>query len=75
MEVLFFGQVTDITNTSSLLVEACEDLDGLKHLLFNQFPNLGGAKLLIAVDNKIVHENISLNENSKVSFMSPYSGG
>ena len=75
MEVLFFGQVTDITNTSSLLVETCEDLDGLKHFLFNQFPNLAGAKLLIAVDNKIVHENISLNENSKVSFMSPYSGG
>ena len=75
MEVLFFGQVTDITNSSSLLVETCEDLDVLKYLLFNQFPNLADAKLLIAVDNKIVHENISLNENSKISFMSPYSGG
>ena len=75
MEVLFFGQVTDITNASSLLVETCEDLDALKYLLFNQFPNLATSKLLIAVDNKIVHENISLNENSKVSFMSPYSGG
>jgi molybdopterin converting factor small subunit len=75
MEVLFFGQVTDITNTSSLLVDTCEDLDVLKYLLFNQFPNLADAKLLIAVDNKIVHENISLNENSKISFMSPYSGG
>ena len=75
MEVLFFGQVTDITNSSSLLVDTCEDLDVLKYLLFNQFPNLADAKLLIAVDNKIVHENISLNENSKISFMSPYSGG
>ena len=75
MEVLFFGQVTDITKTSSLLMETCEDLNHLKNLLFKQFPNLENAKLLISVDNKIVHENISLNENSKISFMSPYSGG
>lgn len=75
MEVLFFGQVTDITKTSSLLMETCEDLNGLKSLLYKQFPNLENAKLLIAVNNKIVHENISLNENSKISFMSPYSGG
>ena len=75
MEVLFFGQLTDLTKTSLIQMKGVTDLESLKHILFERYPFLQSANFMIAVDNKLMNENIELKENSVIAFMSPYSGG
>lgn len=75
MEILFFGQLTDVTGTSSIQIENPSDLEGLKKVLFEKYPMLRNSAFLVAVDNKLTNENIILMDNSVIAFMSPYSGG
>lgn len=75
MEILFFGQLTDITKTSSLQINEASDLTALKKNLFEKFPALSASHFMVAVDNKLIKENVELTETSVVAFMPPYSGG
>ena len=51
------------------------DTDTLKHHVFDMYPSLQQAKLMIAVNNKLVTENEVIPEGAKIAFMPPYSGG
>ena len=75
MEILFFGQLTDITKTSSIQMTDVSDLTALKKYLFEKFPALSASHIMIAVNNKLVKDNVELNDTSVVAFMPPYSGG
>ena len=75
MEILFFGQLTDITKTSSIQMTEASDLTALKKSLFEKFPALSASQIMIAVNNKLVKDNIELNDTSVVAFRPPYSGG
>ena len=75
MEVLFFGQLTEITKTPSLQVNSGSDLIELKTYIFDKFPTLSNIHFMIAVDNKLVNDNIKLSDHSVIAFMPPYSGG
>lgn len=75
MEILFFGSLTDITKTPSIKMTATTDLHALKNYIFNTYPNLPASHIMIAVDNKLIHDNIALTDASVVAFMPPYSGG
>jgi molybdopterin synthase sulfur carrier subunit len=74
-EVMFFGQLTDITGKARLEVDDVKDTDTLKEKLFIQYPSLAGAKFRIAVDNKLVNDNTLINAGSKIALMPPFSGG
>jgi sulfur-carrier protein len=74
-EVMFFGQLTDITGNTKLEVEHAKDTDELKEKLFHQYPALAQAKFRIAVDNKLVNDNTAIHAGSKIAFMPPFSGG
>jgi molybdopterin synthase sulfur carrier subunit len=75
IELLFFGQLTDITGTTVVMLDHMSDTDTLKHHDFEMYPSLQQAKLLIAVNNKLVTENEVIPEGAKIAFMPPYSGG
>jgi molybdopterin synthase sulfur carrier subunit len=62
IEILFFGQLTDSTKCSSLYLESVGTTDELKEIIFEQFPELASVKFVLAL-------------NSKLAFMSPFSGG
>jgi molybdopterin synthase sulfur carrier subunit len=74
-QVLFFGQLTDITNTMSLSIEALDDTHALVLRLESMFPGLAGAKYAVAVNNKIVRGNVLLPESAIIALMPPFSGG
>jgi molybdopterin synthase sulfur carrier subunit len=74
-EVMFFGQLTDITGNTRLEVKDAKDTDSLKEQLFQQYPALSRAKFRIAVDNKLVNDNTAIHAGSKIAFMPPFSGG
>ncbi len=75
IEVSFFGQLTDITQCSTLLVNNPGTVEELKVQLIEKYPGLAHSKFAIAVNNKIAQENIAIFEHSKIAFMPPFSGG
>jgi molybdopterin synthase sulfur carrier subunit len=74
-EVMFFGQLTDITGKARLDISNAVDTDALKEKLFLQYPALAEAKFRIAVNNKLVNENTLIPAGSKIVLMPPFSGG
>ena len=75
INILLFGQLTDITGTDRLVVSDITDTDRLVTKLHHQFPALSQSKYLIAVDKKLIAVNTSLNDQSTVALLPPFSGG
>jgi molybdopterin converting factor small subunit len=74
VNIIIFGRLTDITG-SSLALENIADTNSLVKELHIRYPALADAKYVIAVNKKIVNENITLTENSEVALLPPFSGG
>ena len=74
MNVLLFGVLTDVAGKSKLEIKAA-DVDSLKEILLNQFPDLNKYKFQFAVNKEIVEQNIPLNEGDEIALLPPYAGG
>ncbi len=75
ISVLTFGEVADIVNTSSFNMDHVADIDTLKQLLEDKFPQLKEINYAVAVNKKIVNQNITLEDASIVALLPPFSGG
>ena len=73
IKVMSFGRLKEILG-SDFEFEA-ENSDELLRHLNERFPVLKDLKLRIAVNQKIISENIELKNNDVVALMPPYSGG
>ena len=73
--ILIFGQLTEITGTSNLALIGITDTNALVKELNRKYPDLVNVKYMIAVDKKMVTENVVLNEYSTIALMPPFSGG
>ncbi len=75
IEIIFFGQLTDITACTSIEMENPGSVSQIKKAMFQQFPALIHSKFTIALNNKIVQDEEIILDNSKIAFMPPFSGG
>ncbi|MCF8213985.1 MAG: MoaD/ThiS family protein [Chitinophagaceae bacterium] len=75
IEVIFFGQLTDATGVSSIMVEEVANTDMLINLMKMRYPSLASSTYMVAVNNTMVTENAIIRPGSKVAFMPPFSGG
>ncbi len=75
VSVLTFGEVADIVNASLFDLKDVEDTDTLKQLLEGKFPRLKETKYAVAVNKKIVNQNVTLEDASIVALLPPFSGG
>ncbi len=75
IELIFFGQLTDSTGVSSVLVEDVANTETLIDVIKSLYPSLESSKYMVAVNNTMVTENTILTPGSKVAFMPPFSGG
>lgn len=75
INIILFGQLTDITGTGSVTVEDVMDTDSLKAALSKTYPGLMNSKYVIAVDKNIIVENTPLSNNCTVALLPPFSGG
>jgi len=75
VEIRFFGQLTDLTKTEKVLIEDMRDTDIMINKIMEMYPALANATFKIALNNKLVNDNIEIAENSISAFMSPFSGG
>ena len=72
--VMIFGSLTDVIG-ESIELENIADTNALISELNKRFPALQHSKYLVAVNKKMINENIKLNGNERVALMSPFSGG
>lgn len=75
IKILFFGQLVDITGVKELALENVTDTNTLLTILHQRFPALVQSKYIIAVNQQMISENISLTDNSIVALLPPFSGG
>ncbi|MFI5188299.1 MAG: MoaD/ThiS family protein [Chitinophagales bacterium] len=74
VNIIIFGQLTDITG-SSLSLENIADTDHLVRKLNKLYPALIDKKYVIAVDKKVVTTNTALTNSNTVALLPPFSGG
>ncbi len=75
VQVIVFGQLTDILGTSPVNVEGVADTSELVAQLNQRYPALTNAPYIIAVDKQIVNGNTALAENNTVALLPPFAGG
>ncbi len=75
MDIIFFGQLADITGRATLHTEGIPDTGSLKARLENDFPGLKQVKYIVAVNKKMVQTNTVLTGNETIALMPPFSGG
>ena len=75
VNIIIFGQLTDITGEQNLVVSDVNDTDQLITKLNKMFPAIAGAKFVIAVNKQVISENTILNNNSTIALLPPFSGG
>ncbi len=75
VNVIIFGQLTDITGEQNLVVSDVNDTDQLVTKLNTMFPAMAGSKFIIAVNKQVISENTLLTNNSTIALLPPFSGG
>jgi molybdopterin converting factor small subunit len=75
INVLFFGQLAEITGKNELQYEGIQDTEQLISRLLENYPALRNIRFACAVDQKIVNNNTTLSDKSIVALLPPFSGG
>jgi molybdopterin synthase sulfur carrier subunit len=74
VNIIIFGQLCDLLGENIVLHDIA-DTNSLSEALKERFPELAHAKYVMAVNKKVVTENMILNNNSTVALLPPFSGG
>lgn len=75
IEVIVFGQLTDIVGRQPLQINDVTDTHQLVQVLQQRYPALVQAPYIIAVDKEIVDTNTALTGNNTVALLPPFAGG
>ena len=75
VEVLIFGQLTDITGLPKIVVEDVRDTKQFMERMHELYPALNDATYIIAVNKNIISENTILENNNIIALLPPFSGG
>jgi molybdopterin synthase sulfur carrier subunit len=75
VNVIVFGQLTDIMGNRPLTVDDVADTGQLIQRLNERYPALVSAPYIIAVDKQIVNGNTVLTGNNTVALLPPFAGG
>lgn len=75
VQIIIFGQLTDITGKSGLILHDISDTDTLIQALQKMYPALADSKYAIALDKKVILKNTILTDNSTIALLPPFSGG
>jgi molybdopterin converting factor small subunit len=75
VNVIVFGQLTDIVGKAPVTVADVADTNQLVQRLQQRYPALVNAPYIIAVDKQIVNGNTALTGNNTVALLPPFAGG
>ncbi len=75
VQIMIFGQLKDITGKSELTLYDIPDTDTLIQTLQSLYPALTKAKFAIALNKKVISTNTSLEGDTNIALLPPFSGG
>jgi sulfur-carrier protein len=75
LRVLVFGQLAEHTGATVLEMPKAVDTEALRRELERSYPGLAGMKYSIALNKKIVHQNMEITDGDELALMPPFSGG
>lgn len=75
MEILVFGQLTDVLQTNRLSWPEVEDTDTLRQQLLAAYPLLQQHSFAVAVNQQLVSGNAALKPDVEIALLPPFSGG
>ena len=75
VNILAFGQLTEITGQNAWQMEEVTDIDQLRSLLVEEYPALAQSKYLVAVNMEVIRGNVTLKPGDVVALLPPFSGG
>jgi molybdopterin converting factor small subunit len=73
--VKVFGQLTDITNSTTIEINDCSSLAEAREVLYSIYPDLMSKKFNIALGNKLAKDDQAIINGEVLSLLPPYSGG
>lgn len=74
MEVLLFGMIAEKAGASSMQVDAVS-LSELRACLSERIAGMDQLSHAIAVDRRIVHEDMPLTGSEEIAVLPPFAGG
>jgi molybdopterin converting factor small subunit len=74
LTITTFGQLAELSSPT-IILENITDITMLKNKIEELYPSLQNIKYAIAVNRKIIKNNIALNATSTVALLPPFSGG
>jgi len=75
IRIMIFGQLTDIINSSTLILTDIADTNSLENELNKRYPALAASKYIMAVNKQTVITNTVLKGDTTVALLPPFSGG
>ena len=75
VQVLIFGQLTDIVGNSMIELPTVKDSNELQRVLIEKYPALANSKYRIAINKQLISENININDSNTIALLPPFSGG
>ena len=75
VNILLFGQLTDITGTETISMDDIIDTNSLVEILQQTYPALLNSKFVVAVNKKVISANTLLTDNCTIALLPPFSGG
>jgi len=75
IKILLFGPLTDICDCNEINFPLTKDTEALIDDLKEAYPSLVNFVFAVAVNNKLIQGNITLQDNDIVSLLPPFSGG
>ena len=74
MEVLLFGMIAEKAGTDRMVVEV-GSLAQLRQVLTERIPAMAKLSYAIAVDRRIVHQDVPLTGSEEIAVLPPFAGG
>lgn len=75
IKVLTFGKINETIPNHELEIEDEMTTDNLVALLESSYPSLKNNTYKLAINNAIIHQNMSLKPNDEIALLPPFSGG
>ncbi|MBN9349901.1 MAG: MoaD/ThiS family protein [Chitinophagaceae bacterium] len=75
INILAFGQMAEVTGKNSWSISDIKTTGEFNRLLLKDFPDLKSINFLIAVNKKIIREDVELHHDDTVALLPPFSGG
>lgn len=75
INVIFFGQLEDLTGTDKIELNYQPDTNQLIAQILSKYPLLVNVSYTVAVDKVMIKQNTILNIGATVALLPPFSGG